>query len=175
MSPKDVSANSRTSSPAGYRSLDAFQHECVTLFVNAAASLSIPRSIGEIYGLLFSTEEPLSLDDLTARLHMSRGAAHEGLRWLKGIGAAKSVYIPRVRKEHFVAETSLRRLAAGYLHDRIEPHLVKGQDRLRQLREAAGASPEKEEFQSGRVTQVTNWYKFLQRALPAVKALAGKY
>jgi HTH-type transcriptional regulator, glycine betaine synthesis regulator len=170
-----VTTTKRTSPLEGDHALDAFQHECVALFVNAAASLSIPRSIGEIYGLLFSTEEPLSLDDLTARLHMSRGAAHEGLRWLKGIGAAKSVYIPRVRKEHFVAETSLRRLAAGYLHDRIEPHLVKGQDRLRQLREAAGENAENGAFQRNRVTQITNWYKFLQRALPAVKALAGKY
>lgn len=155
--------------------MDDFQHECVTLFVNAAASLSIPRSIGEIYGLLFSTEEPLSLDDLTARLHMSRGAAHEGLRWLKDIGAVRSVYIPRIRREHFVAETSLRRLAAGYLHDRIEPHLVKGHDRLQRLREAVGDKPPSAAFQNGRLTQITNWYKFLQRVLPAVKSLAGKY
>lgn len=159
----------------GTHSLDEFQRECVDFFINAAASLSVPRSVGEIYGLLFSTEEPLSLDDLTERLHMSRGAAHEGLRWLRGIGAARVVYIPRVRKEHFVAETSLRHLAAGYLRDRIEPHLDKDQSRLRQLQQAAGTTPENESFQRGRLTQITNWYKFLQRALPAIKALAGKY
>jgi len=155
--------------------LDDFQHECVDFFVNAAAALSVPRSVGEIYGLLFSTEEPLSLDDLTARLHMSRGAAHEGLRWLRGIGAARVVYIPKVRKEHFVAEISLRQLAAGYLRDRLEPHLDKGRDRLRQIERAVGTTPEKETFQRGRLNQVSSWYKFLQRAIPAIKLLAGKY
>ena len=159
----------------GTHSLDEFQHECVDFFVNAAAALSVPRSVGEIYGLLFSTEEPLSLDDLTARLHMSRGAAHEGLRWLRGIGAARVVYIPRVRKEHFVAEVSLRQLAGGYLRDRLEPHLDKGRDRLRQLGQAVGTTPESEAFQRGRLNQVSSWYKFLQRAVPAIKLLAGKY
>ena len=159
----------------GANLLDGFQQECVDLFVNAAASLSIPRSIGEIYGLLFSTQDPASLDDLTKRLNMSRGAAHEGLRWLRNIGAVKIVYVPGVRKGHFSAETSLRRLAAGYLRDRIEPHLDKGQGRLRQLRHAVSTSPANDDFQLGRLTQITNWYKFLQRALPAVKTLAGKY
>jgi len=156
----------------GDRLLDEFQHECVDFFVNAAASLSVPRSVGEIYGLLFSTEEPLSLDDLTARLHMSRGAAHEGLRWLRGIGAARVVYIPRVRKEHFVAEISLRHLAAGFLRDRLDPHLDKSRDRLLQLEQAVGAN---ESFQRGRLNQISSWYQFLQRAIPAIKILAGKY
>ena len=155
--------------------LNAFQQECVDLFVNAATSLSVPRSIGEIYGLLFSTEEPISLDDLTRRLSMSRGAAHEGLRWLRNIGAVKLVYIPGVRKEHFSAETSLRRLASGYLRDRVEPHLENGQNRIQQLRRAPNSDPATENFQRGRINQITNWYKFLQHILPLVKTLAGKY
>lgn len=155
--------------------LNAFQKECIELFVNAANALSLPRSIGELYGLLFSTDEALSLDDLTKTLQMSRGSAFEGLRWLRAIGAVKRVYIPGKRKEHFVAETSLRRLAAGYLRDRIEPHIENGRNRLQQLRDASLLDADRAGFQRSRTNQITNWYKFIQRTLPVVKALAGKY
>ena len=155
--------------------MDAFQRACVDLFTNAASSLSIPRSVGEIYGLLFSTEEPLSLDDVMERLQSSRGSMHEGLHWLRNIGAIRKVSVPGEWKAHFTAETSLRRIAAGYIRDRIEPHLDNGQNRLRNLERLVGAVPERDSFQRGRINQVMNWHKFLRRALPAIKALAGKF
>jgi DNA-binding transcriptional regulator GbsR (MarR family) len=154
--------------------MDAFERACVDLFTNAASSLSVPRSVGEIYGLLFSTEEPLSLDDVMERLQSSRGSMHEGLRWLRTIGAIRKVSVPGEWKAHFTAETSLRRIAAGYIRDRIEPHLG-GQNRLHDLEKLAGAVPERESFQRGRINQVTNWHKFLTQALPAIKALPGKF
>ena len=164
-----------TQTPENTDSLDAFQHGCLDLFINAASSLSLPRSVGEIYGLLFSTEEPLSLDDVMARLKSSRGLTHERLRWLRIIGAVRKVSVPGRRKEHFTAETSLRRIAAGYIRDRIEPHLDNGQNRLHNLEKMAGAFPERKSFQRGRINQVMNWHKFLTRALPAIKALPGKF
>ena len=155
--------------------MDAFQRACVDLFTHAASSLSIPRSVGEIYGLLFSTEEPLSLDDVMERLQSSRGSMHEGLRWLRTIGAIRKVPVPGKWKAHFTAETSLRRIAAGYIRDRIEPHLANGQNRLINLEGMVGAVPERKSFQRGRINQVMNWHKFLTRALPAIKALPGKF
>ena len=77
-------ANLQSSPPAA---LSAFQLESVALFIHVFGALSLPRSIGEIYGLLFSTPEPLSLDDVQLRLQLSRGSASEGLRWLRSLGA----------------------------------------------------------------------------------------
>ena len=68
-------------------SLSPFQLESVSLFISIFGVLSLPRSVGEIYGLLFSTQEPLSLDDVQNRLQLSRGSASEGLRWLRSLGA----------------------------------------------------------------------------------------
>jgi len=155
--------------------LSSFQKESIELFVNAATAFSIPKSIGALYGLLFSTERPLTLDDLTVTLRMSRGSAHEGLRWLRGMGAVRVVSVPGQRKEHFMAETSLRRLAAGYLRDKIEPHLETGRDRLKILHESSSEDPSKQEFQKSRVNQIANWYKFLNRTLPALKVMAGRF
>ena len=88
-----------------------FQRRSISLFVNAASALSLPKSVGEIFGLYYSTEEPLSLNEVTAYLGISRGSASEGIRWLRGMGALKPVVRPGMRREHFTAETSLRKLA----------------------------------------------------------------
>ncbi|MBU6181913.1 MAG: hypothetical protein KGR46_03790 [Verrucomicrobia bacterium] len=155
--------------------LNGFQRESIALFINAASALSLPKSIGEIYGLLFSTPEPLSLDDIVERLRISKGSASEGLRWLKSLGAVNSVYVPGVRREHFTAETSLRKLASGYLRDRIDPHLDNGQERLRALEGSIdGENPDKH-FQQSRLGQVRGWYQFISKVLPIVKTLAGKF
>jgi hypothetical protein len=155
--------------------LTAFQLESVSLFIHVFGALSLPRSIGEIYGLLFSTQEPLSLDDVQARLQLSRGSACEGLRWLRSLGAVNQVYLAGVRKEHFTAETSLRKLASGYLRDSIDPHLENGPNRLSGLESSIDPASPSAPFEKSRVGQIAGWYKFFAKALPLIKALAGKF
>ena len=156
-------------------SLSAFQLQSVALFIHVFGALSLPRSIGEIYGLLFSTPEPLSLDDVQLRLHLSRGSASEGLRWLRSLGAVNQVYLAGIRKEHFTAETSLRKLASGYLRDRIDPHLENGPNRLSILESSIDPASPTAHFEKSRLGQIAGWYKFFGKVLPLVKALAGKF
>ena len=155
--------------------LSAFQLESVSLFIHVFGALSLPRSIGEIYGLLFSTPEPLSLDDVQLRLQLSRGSASEGLRWLRSLGAVNQVYLAGIRKEHFTAETSLRKLASGYLRDRIDPHLENGSNRLSILESSIDPASPTAHFEKSRLGQIAGWYKFFGKVLPLVKALAGKF
>jgi DNA-binding transcriptional regulator GbsR (MarR family) len=155
--------------------LSAFQLESVSLFIHVFGALSLPRSIGEIYGLLFSTPEPLSLDDVQLRLQLSRGSASEGLRWLRSLGAVNQVYLAGIRKEHFTAETSLRKLASGYLRDRIDPHLENGPNRLSILESSIDPASPTAHFEKSRLGQIAGWYKFFGKVLPLVKALAGKF
>jgi DNA-binding transcriptional regulator GbsR (MarR family) len=165
-------ADLQTSPPAP---LSAFQLQSVALFIHVFGALSLPRSIGEIYGLLFSTPEPLSLDDVQSRLQLSRGSASEGLRWLRSLGAVNQVYLAGIRKEHFTAETSLRKLASGYLRDRIDPHLENGPNRLSILESSIGPTSATAHFEKSRLGQIAGWYKFFAKVLPLIKALAGKF
>ena len=155
--------------------LSAFQLQSVALFIHVFGALSLPRSIGEIYGLLFSTPEPLSLDDVQLRLQLSRGSASEGLRWLRSLGAVNQVYLAGIRKEHFTAETSLRKLASGYLRDRIDPHLENGPNRLSVLESSIDSTSPTAHFEKSRLGQIAGWYKFFGKALPLIKVLAGKF
>jgi len=160
--------------PSSAQPLTPFQRESVELFVGAFAVLSLPRSLGEIYGLLYSSEEPLAFDDLVTRLDLSKGSVSEGLRVLRSLGAVNLVPVDGSRKDHFTAEISLRRLAGGYLRDRIEPYLRGGESRIESLRKVCATDPELKDFQQKRINQLLSWHRFFSKVLPVFKALAGK-
>jgi DNA-binding transcriptional regulator GbsR (MarR family) len=161
-------------SEGGVDALSEFQSEAIALFVRAAAVFSLPRSVAQIYGLLFTTPEPLSLDDITVRMGISRGSAFEGLRWLGNLGAVESIFLPGVRKEHFRAEFQLRKLATGFLRNQIKPHVENGTEHLKRLKETIDPSSRDAVFYRDRLEQITGWHKFFSRALPVIGALAAK-
>jgi DNA-binding transcriptional regulator GbsR (MarR family) len=48
--------------------LNLLQRQVIEYFVDGVRVLGLPRSLGEIYGLLFISPAPLSLDDLVRML-----------------------------------------------------------------------------------------------------------
>lgn len=154
--------------------LNAFQEQSVALFVRAASALALPRSVGQVYGLLFATPRPLNLDEIMALLGASRGGTFEGLRWLRQFGAVERVFLPGVRKEHFQAELNLRRLANGFLRLRIEPHLDNASSHLDSLRSVIADDAPEAEFQRTRLGKVETWHRLLNEVLPMIKEVAAE-
>ncbi|MEX1009761.1 MAG: hypothetical protein WEC72_00305 [Chthoniobacterales bacterium] len=151
-----------------------FQDQAVTLFVRAAIALSLPRSVGQVYGLLFASPGPLNLDEIMALLGSSRGGTFEGLKWLRQTGAIERVFLPGVRKEHFRAELNLRRLASGFLRLRIEPHLENANSHLDGLRAVIEDDSPDAEFQRTRLGKVETWHRLLNDLLPVIKEVAAE-
>ncbi len=154
--------------------LNSFQAQTIELFVRAADALSLPRSAGQVYGLLFSTSRPLNLDEMTSLLNASRGGTWEGLDWLRQMGAVEKVFLPGVRKDHYRAEINLRKLATGILRLRIEPHLENGHDHLRALSASIDEAGPEAEFQRERLGKVDTWHRLLNDLLPMIKQVAAE-
>src|SRR4051794_22383596 len=62
--------------------------------------VGLPRSTGQIYGLLYLSPKPLSLDDIVASLGLSKGSASNGTRHLLSLGAIRRVWAPGERKDY---------------------------------------------------------------------------
>ena len=60
--------------------LDDWELAVIDLFLNAASSFGLPKSYGQIYGLLFCRDVPLSMDEVMNLLEISKGSASQGLR-----------------------------------------------------------------------------------------------
>ena len=105
-------------------SATAEQEQAILSFwVQVSDLLGYPRSYGQIFGLIFLSETPLSADDLVDRLGISRSGAGQGLKALQDIGAIKSSLQLTSRKEHFQMQTDLGVLVKLLLNSRILPKL----------------------------------------------------
>ena len=73
--------------------LEPVEVEVIQLFVQFSRALGQPRSLAEIYGLLFISPHPLTMDTLIERLNLSKGSASQGLKYLHDLGAVRTVYM----------------------------------------------------------------------------------
>ena len=72
--------------------LDSWEKAVIDLFLNASNSFGLPKSYGQIYGLLFCRDQPLAMDEVVEILKISKGSASQGLRALRQLGAVSSVF-----------------------------------------------------------------------------------
>ncbi len=156
--------------------LDEWESAVIDLFLNAANSFGLPKSYGQIYGLLFCRDEPLAMDEVMELLQISKGSASQGLRALRQLGAVSSTYAQGDRKERFVAEIRLRKLISGFLREQADPHLEKGEVRLKQIEGLLGDTISKDSSIRGTRKHeiLSGWHRQMSRLLPWVKMIVGK-
>jgi DNA-binding transcriptional regulator GbsR (MarR family) len=157
-----------------FAQLNPLETEIIDLFVQVSHLLGQPRSLAEIYGLLFISARPLAMDDLIERLRISKGSASQGLKFLRNVGAVRSVYVAGERRVHYEAVAELRNLTTRFLRDQIVPHLNSGQERLERIAGMVRQLPANERARvNGRVTMLQSWGKRGKRFLPLVVKILG--
>lgn len=159
-----------------------FAGECVAFFSEVVQVVGVPKSIGQIYGLLFSSPEPLSFSDIVVRLKISKGSASQGLQLLRTLGAIKIVPSdPRpkrqaselARRDYFEPELGLRRLISGVLRERFDPMVARGAIRLERLRRLGEENRDNRIFRLKRIEQLETWRFKLKLTLPVLRTILG--
>ncbi|MFO1449141.1 MAG: ArsR family transcriptional regulator [Opitutaceae bacterium] len=149
-----------------------FEQECVALFSGFLHVLGVPKSIGGIYGLLYSSPVPLCFADIVDKLGMSKGSVSQGLAFLRQCGAVKVVETDGDRREYFEPELGLRRLASGLIQEKIQPLAKETRSAVTRLRQqTADAQGARQKFQIERIKQLETWHKQLGRVLPVVQTI----
>ena len=147
----------------------------IEVFIGAVGLVGLPRSIGQIYGLLFCAPQPLSLDDLVDRLGISRGSASQGLKLLRQLGAVQTQQVAGSRKDHYRPELSIRRLVGGFVRDQIAVHLQAGAERLDGIALQIEAEPDvaSRAHAVQRIGTLRTWQQRMQALLPIIVAALG--
>ena len=70
------------------------RHDMIEVGVRLSQILSVPKSTGQVYGLLYLTVGPLSLDDLVEQLGISKASASMATRQLASWGAIRRIWVP---------------------------------------------------------------------------------
>ena len=156
--------------------LSQIERQVVTLFADGVKVAGLPRSLGEIYGLLFLTRDPLSLDDLVGRLQISKGSASQGLKFLRTLGAIQEVDGPDTRRTYYQADIKLKKLVGGFIREQLRPHLDSGKERLRALEAEVNLEedPAQRAFYDERVKKLERWLKQAKLVLPLIQRVLGE-
>ncbi len=162
---------------AGRGALSAFEQETLAVFVGLARAVGLPRSYGEIYGLLYASAEPLNFGDIQSRLGLSKGSVSQGLKALRAVGAVRlRESVGDGARDHFEPETELRRLVGGFLRESIRPHLDGSDRRLTALREhllAEKVPAARKKVLQARHDKLVRWHKQGRAVLPWLEKFLG--
>jgi len=165
-------------SDAGLSQVEA---KIIEFFVSVTKLLAIPKSVGEIYGLLFCSPEPRSVAEMTAKLGLSKATASYALRFLADINAIAVTKKFGDRHDRYLAETSLRKIALGFLSERLDPFMEDREADLQQLTALGEEVPDEEEttheesaepskdFLNDRIRMLAGWQSNVHQSLPLLK------
>jgi len=147
-----------------------FESGMVSVFAELADLFGNPRSHGQIYGLLFSSSEPLTMEDIARRTGISMGSVSVGLRALENFGA-----ITRDNSErfaHYSARLELKTLIDGFIHNRLVPKLEKSNTTLKDLAGLLDTmTPENAQQAAFRLQRVTQWHTRASQFLPLAEKI----
>jgi len=141
-----------------------------------AQALNFPRSVGEIYGLLYLSPKPMSAPEIGDAISLSKGSISTGTRQLLSLGCIRKVWLQEERKDHFVAVLELGdlvRSAYGSIFkvraDNAERHLKDMVGTLAE--EKDNLSEEEHSLIKGRLQRLLKLQKRAKQFLPVLERL----
>jgi DNA-binding transcriptional regulator GbsR (MarR family) len=148
-------------------SLTELEVEAIEMFINFLKLIGLPKSVGEIYGLLFVAPRPMAMDDIVDRLDISLGAASQGLKLLRSFGAVRVVYERGDRRDHYVADLELSRFATVFIKEELQPRIDTAVERIRRMEESLADLPPKDRRATRqRIDRLKHWLDKGQKILP---------
>jgi len=142
-------------------------NQLTAYFCHLAEAFGLPRSVAQIYQVLFLSENPLAVTDVVTRSGLSKGSVSTGLRLLERLKFVHPVIIPDDRRSFYRPELSLRRLAVGLVEENFLPVLEKGRVTLEEISLLKNLSPHYE----ARLASLRHWNETARGLLPALSLL----
>ena len=106
-----------------------FERSMIEVFGDLADLFGNPRTHGQIYGVLFTSPEPLLMEEISKRAVISLGSASLGLRVLEDFGVVQREV--KGRLGYYSAKLELKTLINGFIHHRLVPKLGKSRETLK--------------------------------------------
>lgn len=133
-SPKSAAARRR---PRAIHRLSPHEQELAAFFVQMAGILGVPRSIAQIYALLYASEGALDFDQIQAKLGMSKGSVSQGLKFLRDHEMILAVKAKGVRRERWEPTPSLAASMVNLLRRQVLPALEQSTPVLQRVLDEA--------------------------------------
>ncbi|GAB3803941.1 GbsR/MarR family transcriptional regulator [Virgibacillus kimchii] len=84
--------------------LEETQDILISAIAQSMVAYGVSPSVGRIYGVLYFSDEPLTLDEIKEQVSMSKASVSNGVRELMDTEMVTKVWKKGQRKDHFIAE-----------------------------------------------------------------------
>jgi DNA-binding transcriptional regulator GbsR (MarR family) len=149
------------------RKLSELEIEAIEMFINFLRLIGLSKSIGEIYGLLFVSTQPLSMEAMMNRLNISLGAASQGLKLLRSFGAVRVTYQPGDRRDYYVADLQLSNFVTVFIKDELQPRMERSLERIKRMeRLMEDMGPDERKLTQEKIDRLKHWLEKGQTMLP---------
>ena len=133
-----------------------------------------PKAMGAIYGAIYLTPDPVSLDELVEQVGVSKGSVSTNVRLLERLGMVHKQVQLGDRKDYYVAETDFWKIARGVLRERerneFDQALRTVQESIAMI-DAASEDAETAAFYRQRMLAMQNFFNGLDNLVGMLIAL----
>lgn len=141
-----------------------------------AGYFGFSKMMGQLFGALLLSPEPLSLDDLMDRLSISKASVSTNLRTLEHMGIVREAWVKDDRRKYYRAETDFWRIVSNVLAsrelrdvNRALNVLSEGHQQLRgSLPDMSDDERAMAEYYAERLVQLEEFFRLAQMILNAL-------
>jgi DNA-binding transcriptional regulator GbsR (MarR family) len=140
------------------------QQDFIQDFGEAYQQFGLPRLMGRIVGLLLQAADPISLDEIASRLHVSKGPVSQVVRRLSDRGLISQVWVPGDRRHFYRAAADIFGQAFSNHTELLEQNLHLARRYVERTEKHDGGTPE--HFRV-RLDEMERFYTMMNRHLRA--------
>ena len=128
------------------------------------------RLMGQMYGMLYLSNEPLSLDKLAEGLMVSKGSVSTNVRALERWGMVEKVWVKADRKDYYRAKTKFMEIAVRILQEREKKEFDGALKTVSECLNEIKALPVSEEtrFLKKRLANMHRFFGFIDKSVFSV-------
>lgn len=164
--------------------LDAAQNSMLDGLGQLAAYFGFSKVMGQLFGALLMSAEPLSLDDLVELLDISKASVSMNLRTLEHMGMVRQVWVRGKggRRKFYEAETDFWQIISNVLSGRemrdVDRALTVMDENVERLSKAMPGMTEEDrrlaELYLERIDQMQSLFRFAQMMITSILSKAGE-
>lgn len=135
-----------------------------------------PKAMGAIYGAIYLSPDPISLDELVEQVGVSKGAVSTNVRQLERMNMVHRHLQVGDRKDYYLAETDFWQIIRSILRQRQEQEFDRALGTVTEslaLVDEGGEDSEQSEFYRQRMKAMQTFFKSFDSLVSAVLALEG--
>lgn len=133
--------------------------------------------MGAIYGAIYLSPDPVSLDEIVSQVGVTKGAVSTNVRHLERLGMVHKQSVLGDRKDYYSAETDFWKIVGGILKERekneFDAALRSVGESIRMISDSQSDDSELAEFYITRMGTMESFFKTLDSLVAAVTRLEG--